>query len=70
MNHIVTATKDAMKPPGRRIVRELETHGKIDRINYHEYTISGFDNGYDTDRYFGELADRLNDFYGTNYKWV
>jgi hypothetical protein len=66
MNGIITAEIDVSTRVGRNIVKDLAKRPKVVKLN--NPAVAGINNDYDTNRYFGELTDRLNVFYGTDYK--
>ena len=63
----VTAQINIDTPIGRKLLKELEKHPKAVKVEYPvPEAISG--TTYTHEQVFGELVDKLNDHYGTNYK--
>ena len=56
-------------PTGLKLVREIEKHTKIAKVEYPHPTAYGdFTNNTTTEEAFDNLMDKLNDHYGTNFK--
>ena len=67
MNQVI-AHIDISTPIGRKLVKELEKHKKVVRVEYPlPETISG-QNFYTIEEVFSEVEKELNDHYGTNLK--
>ena len=63
----VTAHINVETPTGRRLLKELEKHPKAVKVEYPlPEAISG--TTYTHEEVFGELVQKLNDHYGTDYK--
>ena len=64
----VTARINIDSPTGRKLVREIEKHKKIAKVEYPlPEEISG-QKTYTTEEVFGKLEKKLNEHYGTNFK--
>lgn len=63
----VTVTIDITTPTGRRLLRELEKYPNLAKVEYPiPPEIAGVQ--YTHEEVFGELVDKLNEHYGTNFK--
>jgi len=67
MNEVI-ARIDITTPSGRRIVRDLEKHKKVVKMEYPVPPEIAEQKWYTVEEVFGELEKKLNDHYGTNYK--
>ena len=62
----VTAEIDVTRPAGRKLVREIEKHKSVAKLNYTYTQIRSTQNNFTTDDVFNMCADILNEHYGTN----
>ena len=64
----VTVTIDISTPTGRRIIRDLDKHKKVVKIQnpLPEHLVGK--KTYTVDEVFDRVEQKLNEHYGTNYK--
>jgi len=63
----VTTEVDVMRPAGRKLVRTIEQHKNVAKVNYSYPNIENSQNTYTTDDVFNMCTDILNEHYGTNF---
>ena len=63
---IVTATIDVSKPSGRRIVRELDKHSKIVRLDY-PLPDSVSVTGHSLEESYNKGLNKLSEHYGVDF---
>ena len=61
----VTVEVDVTRPAGRKLIRKIEKHKKVAKVNYSYPNIES-QNAYTTDDVFNMCTDILNKRYGTN----
>ena len=68
MSTLVTVTIDVSTPAGRRIIRDLDKHKEVVKIQspLPEHLVGK--KTYAVDEAFEMVEQKLNDYYGTNYK--
>ncbi|GHT59795.1 hypothetical protein FACS18945_5980 [Bacteroidia bacterium] len=62
----VTAEIDVTRPAGIKLIRTIEQHKSVAKINYVPPQIGSTKNTFTTDDVFNMCADILNQHYGTN----
>lgn len=59
---------DISTSTGRRLVKELEKHKRTVKVEYPLPKEIADEKTYTHEEVFGELVEKLNEHYGTNYK--
>jgi hypothetical protein len=59
---------DISTPAGRRLLREVELHPKVAKVEYPLPEAISETNTFTHEEVFGKLEKKLNEHYGTNFK--
>jgi len=59
---------DISTPTGRRLLKEVERHPRVAKIEYHLPEAIAGQKTYTLDEVFSSVEEKLNNHYGTNHK--
>lgn len=62
----ITVKIDSSGPTGKRLLREIQKHPKVAKMEYPELITEN--KTYSMEEVFGKVEEKLNEHYGTNHK--
>ena len=66
--HTINVQINIASPTGRRLLKEVQRHPKVAKIEYPQPQVETNEKTYSIEEVFSKVEEKLNNHYGTNHK--